>query len=209
MTFTMAVNTGRVRADIVSMVRRWPILVVTLAVASATGLAPVAAQQEGTFALDDPVASFVPSPSRQPAGAAVQALGTLIGTVRIPAIAVDWPMWAGVDLGVLSDGPGHWVGTAAPGGSGNVVIAGHRTTHGAPFGDLDRLQPGDLVLFEGRYGVDIMYSVTETLIVTPDAIWVTYDTGDDIATLIACHPKGSLRQRIVVRAKLVGAGKIA
>jgi sortase A len=101
------------------------------------------------------------------------------------------------------------VGTAAPGGSGNVVIAGHRTTHGAPFGDLDRLQPGDLVLFEGRYGVDIMYSVTETLIVTPDAIWVTYDTGDDIATLIACHPKGSLRQRIVVRAKLVGDGKIA
>ena len=172
------------------------------------GVTPAVAQ-EPSFSLDVPVSAFAPSNSRQPAGAAVQALGTTLGTIRIPAIDLDHVIFAGVDLGVLSGGPGHWVGTATPGGAGNMVFAGHRTTHGAPFGDLDKLQRGDLVLFEGRHDIDIMYSVTETLIVPPDAIWVTYDTGHDIATLFACHPKGSLRQRIVVRAKLVGDGKIA
>lgn len=184
------------------------LIVLACALAIALGAAPAMAQDD-TFSLDNPISAFTPAPSRQPAGAAVQTLGTLLGTVRIPAIDIDWPLWAGVDLGVLSDGPGLWVGTAAPGDSGNTVIAGHRTTHGAPFGDLDLLERGDLILFEGDYGIDIMYSVTETLIVTPDAIWVTYETGENIATLFACHPKGSLRQRIVVRAKLVGEGKIA
>ncbi len=184
-------------------------LAFVLAVVIVTGATPAVAQEEGTFSLDNPITAYAPSGSRQPAGAAVQALGTQVGSVRIPAIDVDHPMYAGVDLGVLSDGPGHWLGTARPGGDGNLVIAGHRTTHGAPFGDLDQLERGDLILFEGPKGIDIMYSVTETMIVTPDAIWITYDTGEDIATLFACHPKGSLRQRIVIRAKLVGDGKIA
>ena len=191
------------------MVRRTSIVAIVVGLALAVSLVPAMAQEQSTFSLDNPISAYAPSNSRQPAGSAMQSLGTQLGSVRIPAIDVDWSMYAGVDLGVLSDGPGHWVGTANPGDDGNVVIAGHRTTHGAPFGDLDRLDAGDLILFEGRHGVDIMYSVTETLIVTPDAIWVTYDTGDDIATLFACHPKGSLRQRIVVRAKLVGDGKIA
>ena len=167
------------------------------------------AQEDTTFSLDDPITAFAPSSSRQPAGAAVQRLGIELRRLRIPAIDIDMSIYAGVDLEVLSSGPGHWVGTADPGESGNMVLAGHRTTHGAPFGDLDKLERGDLILFEGQHGVDIMYSVTERLIVTPDAIWITYDTGEDIATLFACHPKGSARQRIVVRAKLVGDGKIA
>jgi sortase A len=205
----LSVNTDRGDADSLSIVLARSLTAVSLALVLVAGVTPAMAQEETTFSLDNPISAFAPASSRQPAGSAMQSLGTQVGTVRIPAIDVDWPMWAGVDLGVLSSGPGHWVGTATPGTTGNVVVAGHRTTHGAPFGDLDRLERGDLILFEGAHGIDIMYSVTETLIVTPDAIWVTYDTGDDIATLFACHPKGSLRQRIVVRAKLVGDGKIA
>jgi len=188
---------------------RTSVIALTLVLALATGVTPALAQEQSTFSLDNPISAFAPASSRQPAGAAIQSLGTSLGSVRIPSIDVDHPMFAGVDLGVLSGGPGHWLGTAGPGGEGNMVIAGHRTTHGAPFGDLDRLEVGDLILFDGAKGIDIMYSVTETLIVAPDAIWVTYDTGEDIATLFACHPKGSLRQRIVVRAKLIGDGKIA
>jgi len=189
---------------------RWPLSVtLALAVVLLTGVTPAVGQEQRALSLDDPISAFAPSSSRQPATAPVQALGTRLGSLRIPAIGLDHDLFAGVDLSVLSDGPGHWVGTASPGGHGNMVIAGHRTTHGAPFGDLDRLQRGDLILFDGRGGVDIMYSVTETLVVTPESLWITYETGDNIATLFACHPKGSARQRIVVRAKLVGDGKIA
>jgi sortase A len=189
---------------------RWPIsLTLALAVVLITAVTPALGQEQSTFSLDNPASAFVPAASRQPATAPIQTLGTKLGSVRIPAIGLNHDIFAGVDLSVLSDGPGHWVGTASPGGVGNMVIAGHRTTHGAPFGDLDKLQRGDLLLFEGRNGIDIMYSVTETLVVTPESLWITYETGDSIATLFACHPKGSARQRIVVRAKLVGDGKIA
>jgi sortase A len=187
---------------------RWPFaLTLALAVVLVTAVTPALGQE--TFSLDNPISAFAPAASRQPATAAVQTLGTRLGSVRIPAIGVDHEIFAGVDLSVLSEGPGHWVGTARPGGAGNMVLAGHRTTHGAPFGDIDKLQRGDLILFDGRKGLDIMYSVTETFVVTPEALWITYETGDSIATLFACHPKGSARQRIVVRAKLVGDGRIA
>ena len=46
----------------------------------------------------------------------------------------------------LRKGPGHYPGTALPGVRGNVAIAGHRTTYGAPFQDIDQLKPGDEVV---------------------------------------------------------------
>ena len=33
----------------------------------------------------------------------------------------------------LKKGPGHYIGTPFPGQPGNVGVAGHRTTYGAPF----------------------------------------------------------------------------
>jgi sortase A len=65
-----------------------------------------------------------------------------------------------------------------------------------------------MMYFTAGGGREVMYKVTETLIVNPEDIWITYETGKSIATLFACHPKGSARHRIVVRAALVGDGKI-
>lgn len=90
-----------------------------------------------------------------------------------------------------------------------MVLAGHRTTHSAPFNRLDELTIGDMMYFSDAMGREVIYKVTETLIVTPDDIWITYETGEPIATLFACHPKGSARNRIVVRAALVGGGLIS
>ena len=39
----------------------------------------------------------------------------------------------------LRKGPGHYPDTPLPGVMGNMAIAGHRTTYGHPFGDLDQL----------------------------------------------------------------------
>jgi hypothetical protein len=49
-----------------------------------------------------------------------------LGTIEIPAIGVTKSMFEGVTLRVLDNGPGHWPGSAMPGQTGNVVVAGHR-----------------------------------------------------------------------------------
>lgn len=144
-----------------------------------------------------------PAASRQPSYDPDQSLGHLLFTVRIPSIGVDEVVRAGMDLAVIDQGVAHWVGTAGPGQLGNMVLAGHRTTHTRPFYALDQLVPGDLVYVSTAAAVDVMYRVTETFIVAPDEVWITYDNGEALLTMFACHPKGSAAQRIVVRAALV------
>ena len=63
--------------------------------------------------------------------------GTPFGEMRIPKIGIDQVVFEGVTPGTLRSGPGHMPWTPLPGQPGNAVISGHRTTHGAPFYDLD------------------------------------------------------------------------
>ncbi len=144
-------------------------------------------------------------PRRAHVEASTQRLGVTVGYLQIPAIAVDEPIREGVHLSVIDRGVAHWAGSAEAGGAGNMVLAGHRTTHSAPFRDLDRLRPGDEVVAAGIDGRRATYRVTDTMIVSPADIWVVEQTETPMITLFACHPKGSARQRIVVRAELVDA----
>lgn len=125
-------------------------------------------------------------------------LGEVVGVLSIPAIGVERVVVEGVGVGVLEGGPGMYPGTALP-GLGNTVIAGHRTTFGAPFRDLGVLKPGDLVELLTVRGL-VSYRVVDTVIVDPDDMAVTRNFGDVRVTLTACHPKGSRSQRIVVQA---------
>jgi sortase A len=126
-----------------------------------------------------------------------------IGTLAIPAIGVAGPMYEGIRLSTLDHGPGHWPGSAMPGRIGNAVVAGHRTTSPGVFRHIDRLLPGDEVVFE--VGTErSVYRVTRTEIVGPDALWIVDQTTEPTATLFACHPPGSTRERIVVFAELAG-----
>jgi LPXTG-site transpeptidase (sortase) family protein len=50
---------------------------------------------------------------------------------------------------------------------------------------------------------DFTYAVRSTQIVTPADMWVLDPTTKPTMTLIACHPKHSARQRIVVKGDLV------
>ena len=54
-------------------------------------------------------------------------------------------MVIGTSEAELQLGPGYYLGTEIPGSGGNVGIAGHRTTHGAPFGDLHLVNVGDAI----------------------------------------------------------------
>jgi sortase A len=127
--------------------------------------------------------------------------GDAIGRVRIPEIDVSRVVVEGTDGGSLRKGPGHYPETPFPGIHGTVAVAGHRTTYGAPFRDLDKLERGDRVEVEMPYG-RFSYSVEEERIVDPSATWVTRRVGHDRLVLTACHPKYSAAQRIVVFARL-------
>lgn len=125
----------------------------------------------------------------------------LLGGISIPTLGVEEPLLSGIRLTTLDNGPGHWPGTAMPGEVGNVVVAAHRTSHGAPFRNIDTLVAGDVVNFTID-GEVIEYVVTGTQIVNPDAIWIVDPTDTPTATLFACHPPGSVAQRIVVNLEL-------
>lgn len=124
-----------------------------------------------------------------------------LATFELPAIGVSQTMHEGVTLGTLDLGPGHWPGSALPGQIGNMVVGGHRMSHTHPFRDLDLLVPGDELVITDAAGRHV-YRVVRTEIVDPDAMWILEQTPASTATLFACHPKGSTKQRIVVHLEL-------
>jgi sortase A len=121
------------------------------------------------------------------------------GFVRIPRIHLDMAFVEGVGPDALALGPGHYPATPMPGQGGNVAIAGHRTTHLAPFWSLDELRPGDrveLVTARGRF----VYRVLWVGVGPPGSDWVLGPTADPSLTLTTCYPRFSASQRLVVRA---------
>ncbi|MEQ8717196.1 MAG: sortase [Acidimicrobiales bacterium] len=139
--------------------------------------------------------------------------GEALLRITIPAIGVDETVVEGVGVEDLRKGPGHYSTTPLPGQDGNAAIAGHRTTYGAPFHDIDQLEPGDEIVvqtIQGTFTYEVMAQESADgtqkghLIVPPSATEVLRDFGDDRLTLTACHPKYSARQRIIVHAELVG-----
>ena len=129
---------------------------------------------------------------------------TVTGRIEIPKIGLSHTTYEGNTLREIDHGPSHWPGTPMPGHAGNTVYPGHRTTHTRPFHDLDLLGAGDQIIFttaEGRF----VYEVFSSFIVHPNEMWIVHPTREAMVTLFACHPKGSARQRFVVRGRLISA----
>lgn len=146
----------------------------------------------------------LPVPEAPPADPYAPVNLTQIGTITIPKIGLVHPIFEGITLTVIDHGPGHWPGSAMPGHRGNTVFPGHRVTHTHPFLNLDQLAPGDAVIFTTADGT-FTYQVTGIQIVRPTDTWVVDQTPTPTFTLIACHPKHSAAQRIVVKGKLVAS----
>lgn len=125
--------------------------------------------------------------------------------IRIPSIGVDQAVVDGVSRSHLRNGPGHYPGTALPGQPGNMVISGHRTTYTRPFYALDLLEAGDSVFVDTASGT-FEYVVTEAWVVDPNDVSPLDATEEAALTLTTCTPKGSARQRLIVRAELAGPG---
>ncbi len=94
-----------------------------------------------------------------------------IGRIQIPKIGLDQRVHEGVEQMVIDAGPAHWPGTAAFGSWGNIVLAGHRTTHTEPFLRVAELAPGDEIILSDPSGT-YTYHVTGTQVVANTALWI-------------------------------------
>ena len=131
-------------------------------------------------------------------------LGGLVGRITIPSIGVSKYVVAGVRLKDLERGPGLFPGSPMPGQKGNVAIAGHRTTFGAPFSRIDELRGNERIVLESKDGTFTYIVNGEPKIVLATDTAVAKTTNPDIATitLVSCYPKWTSTKRIVVVATL-------
>jgi sortase A len=127
--------------------------------------------------------------------------GRPIGRILAPSAGVDDVIIEGTDAASLEKGPGHYPKTALPGQGRTVAIAGHRTTYGAPFHDIDSLREGDRVTLEMPYAT-FTYVVTKTDIVDPSDVEIVEDVGRERLVLTACHPLYSAAERYAIFADL-------
>ena len=130
--------------------------------------------------------------------------GGLVGRISIPSIGLSKFVVAGVRLSDLKKGPGLFAGSPLPGQLGNVAIAGHRTTYGAPFGRIDEIHDGDVISLESDNGKFTYIVKGEPRIIAASDIAVARTTDPTTATLtlVSCHPKWTASQRIIVVATL-------
>ena len=133
----------------------------------------------------------------------------VMGTLEIPKIKVNLPIYHGTSESVLSKGAGHLKNTALPvGGAGtHAVLTGHRGYAGAKlFTDLDQLIMGD------RFYLHILdktltYEVDQILVVAPNQTEALKPVeGQDFVTLLTCTPYQINSHRLLVRGKRVEEG---
>jgi LPXTG-site transpeptidase (sortase) family protein len=133
--------------------------------------------------------------------------GMVMAHLQIPKIALDQFVVSGTAESDLAKGPGHYLGTAMPGQAGNVAIAGHRTTHGAPFNRLAELSIGDPIYLTAANGEELTYVVSAAPVaVSPRDVTVLNNFGDDRLTLTTCNPEYSAVQRLIVVAAYLPPG---
>jgi sortase A len=147
--------------------------------------------------------------------------GDPVFKIEIPALELNdnkgYIVVEGVDETDLQRGPGHYpecrpgfdrpfcteFPASWPGEKGRVVVSGHRTTYAAPFRHIDRLERGDQILIDTKWG-DFTYEVTEQESVLPTSPNVVIQENDDAElVLTTCDPPFSASRRLITYARMV------
>lgn len=137
-----------------------------------------------------------------PAGPEGAELGGLMGRMEIPRLGLSVIVAEGTREATLRRAAGHIQGTALPGRSGNVGIAGHRDTLFRPLRNIRLNDVIRLTTLQGEY----RYRVVSAEIVSPSDVAVLNSDGHDILTLVTCHPfyfVGPAPNRFIVRAERI------
>ena len=128
--------------------------------------------------------------------------GDALARLRVPRLGLSLVVVNGTNSNDLRRGPGRHLETYMPGEGKLVYVAGHRTTYGAPFSDIDKLEPGDAVSIELPYGT-VDYRVTRHRVVDDNDLSVLESSGREELVLQACHPRFFADQRYLVYASPV------
>ena len=145
---------------------------------------------------DDPAASDQ-DPDREMPVLEVENKG-YIGTLSIPAIAIELPVQENWSLALLKTAPCRYLGSVY---QGDMIICAHNyVTH---FGRLGNLLPGDRVIFTDIEGNEFRYTVAQMDTLADTAV-EEMESGDWDLTLFTCT-LGS-QARVTVRCERVEGG---
>lgn len=125
----------------------------------------------------------------------------IMGTIEIPKISVNLPIYHGTTEEVLSIGIGHLEGSSLPVGGKNThsILTGHRGLPNAKlFTRLDELEKGDLFYIQVG-NKTLAYRVNDIKVIKPeDAEELSIKADKDEVSLITCTPYGINSHRLVV-----------
>jgi sortase A len=126
----------------------------------------------------------------------------VMGTIVIPKINVEIPIYHGTGEKELQTGVGHMEGTSLPvgGTSSHCVLSAHRGLPSAKlFTDLDKMKEGDM-FFLHVLDKTLAYKVDAIFTVKPDETQnLSLVKGKDYVTLLTCTPYGVNTHRLLVR----------
>jgi sortase A len=128
--------------------------------------------------------------------------GDAIARLRVPRLDLSIVVVNGTGTSDLRRGPGRHEDSFMPGEGKLVYVAGHRTTYGAPFSDINQLERGDMISVELPYG-SVEYEVTSHRIVDDNDLSVLESRDREELVLQACHPRFFASQRYLVYARPV------
>ena len=161
-------------------------------------LAPLETRSNATAAPDQSL--WDAGRIRAYARALTRAAPAPLAVLRIPRLHLEVPVLEGTDEWTLDRAVGHLEGTPAPGGPGNVAIAGHRDGF---FRVLKDIREGDVMELAVLGGVQ-RYRVERLSVVGPDDVGVLAPTAAPTLTLVTCYPfyfVGPAPQRFIVQAR--------
>jgi len=138
-------------------------------------------------------------------GPGADAVHGMLGRMEIPRLGISLIVAEGTAEATLRRAGGHISGTAFPGHTGNIGIAGHRDTLFRPLRNIRQDDLITLTTLQGEY----RYRVVSTKIVSPSDTTVLSPDEHQILTLVTCYPfyfVGPAPDRFIVRAeRIVGS----
>lgn len=124
----------------------------------------------------------------------------MMGSISIPSLNVELPIYHGTDGDTLQKGAGHEYGSSLPvgGTSTRAVIAAHNgLAKSDMFRYIGKLKQGDEIKLN-ILDQTLTYKVTEMTVVNPsDVSVVKIVKGKDLLTLITCTGQGNSKRMIV------------
>src|SRR5436305_270887 len=146
-------------------------------------------RQEAQSMVKLPTAPAAPPPNHAPVKNPPRRMrGESVGRLSIPRLGSSLYVVEGSEKEDLENGPGHVVGTALPGPTGNCAIAGHRDT---VFRQLRNVKVGDEVVVETHQAI-YHYRVSNTEIILPTNIKSLAPTPPAELHAITCYPSYSV-----------------